>query len=156
MMVLPAIRIDAFLSKKRTAPLTGVNEVGKRTKAAPASDQEPFFELRVPKHNLVGKAVLRDGEVVILKGSTARRQWIGNRAHTASSAQRHDDLVESGIIDISHEPAVFTADYAFQSPSSAADVITGRATNGRTSWIHSETGQTYAEWEEAQLKKDMP
>jgi len=28
--------------------------------------------------------------------------------------------------------------------------------NGRTSWRHTETGQTYAEWEAAQIEKDTP
>ena len=46
------------------------------------------------------------------------------------------------------------ADFAFSSPSAAADIVAGRSTNGRTAWKVVGTGQTYAEWEDAQLSED--
>lgn len=108
------------------------------------------------KRRLHGKAVLRDGEMVILAGSQVRDRWAGNPAHTPGSARRHAELVAQGIIDSSVSPAIFTTDFAFASPSLAAEMVAGRSSNGRVSWIHTTTGQTYAEWEAAQLEQDTP
>jgi hypothetical protein len=50
-------------------------------------------------------------------------------------------LIEQGILIEDGEQLVLTQDYAFDSPSSAAGVLLGRAANGRTEWknAHGET-----------------
>lgn len=148
MMVLPAIRIDAFLSKKRSS-----------TNTAPQFERDsvPVFEFSVAKHGLRARAEMRNGEMVVLSGSVVRPRWAGDRKANTNYFRLHDELVELGVIVTeSTGNAVMVADFAFSSPSAAAAVVAGRSANGRTSWIHTETGQTYAEWEEAQLKKDAP
>ncbi|MEP4981727.1 DUF4357 domain-containing protein [Ascidiaceihabitans sp.] len=45
----------------------------------------------------------------------------------------------------------FQKDCSFSSPSAAAAILKGRAANGRTSWGHSVSGKTFADWEAAQI-----
>ena len=47
----------------------------------------------------------------------------------------------------------FTQDYSFTSPSAAASVIAARNTNGRAHWKHEASGQTYADWRDAQVEE---
>lgn len=44
-------------------------------------------------------------------------------------------LIETGVID---EEFLFTRDYLFSSPSTAASVVRGASTNGRTAWKNSD------------------
>lgn len=144
MMVLPAIRVDAFLSRKRTdAPsIKSPHEAGVE------------FEFAIKRHGIKARAVLANGEWVVKAGSLARGEWKRVTAHNQSYAKLRDELIESGVIQDDGAIAVFTSDYSFASPSAAAGIVAGRSSNGRTSWIHTETGQTYAEWEAAQIEKD--
>lgn len=147
MMVLPAIRIDAFLNKKRSA---------QPAKAAALVQDLPRFMMTVPRHGVSATANLRDGEIIVLQGSIVRPEWVGDRKQNTNYFKLHDELVANGTIRRDGATGVFATDYAFSSPSAAAAVVAGRSTNGRTSWVHPQTGQTYAEWEEAQLTKDLP
>lgn len=139
-MVLPAIRVDNFLLKKRhdAAELTLKDK-----------DHQVVFECRVLKHDIHAFAVLSEGEMIVRKGSKVR----GSQKDDVDSGLFHSrtrrELIESGKINQN----VLTIDYAFQSPSGSASVVTGRPTNGRTAWRVVETGQTYAEWENAQLSE---
>ncbi|RBW44897.1 hypothetical protein DS901_05730 [Loktanella sp. D2R18] len=54
------------------------------------------------------------------------------------------------------DTAIFTQDYAFSSPPSAAAVVLGCSANRRTSWVHFTTQETYADWETAQLNDVTP
>jgi len=147
MMVLPAIRIDAFLNKKR--PKASVEQ-------ATAFAATPTFEFRLPRHGIVATAELREGELVVKAGSQTRAEWVGDPKHATNYIKLHDDLVAAGTIQVSGQSATFVDDYAFSSPSAAAAVVAGRSANGRTSWIHIPSGQTYADWEKAELSEDTP
>lgn len=142
-MVLPAIRVDLLQSGKR-APVRAAED--------PAPETEEVFEFKVAKHGIHARAVLRDGEMVVLKGSVVRPKWAGDRKYNASSWKLHDNLVNNGIIVVNNGQATLTQDYAFTSPSAAADVVAGRGANGRISWQLPD-GRTYAEWEETKLSK---
>lgn len=146
-MVLPAIGIGAFDDKGRAVKQDG---------STAGRNGDKFFEFVIAKHGLHGKALVVDGEVVVLKGSLVRGVWIGDRKHTPGSANRMDELIASGVIDTSQSPAIFTKDIAFSSPSLAAEMISGRSSNGRREWKHKVTGQTYAEWEQAQIAEEAP
>ncbi|WP_417629120.1 GIY-YIG nuclease family protein [Pararhodobacter aggregans] len=144
MMVLPAIRIDAFLDKRRSV----------ETKAPSShASADPVFEFRVPRHGVAARATLRDGEMIVHAGSVVRPAWVGDRKHNTHYFVLHDELVANGTIRMDGDAAVMTADFAFSSPSAAAAVVAGRTANGRTSWLHVPSGQTYAAWEEAQVKE---
>ena len=49
---------------------------------------------------------------------------------------------------------VFIEDVAFKSPSAASGVILNRNDNGRRSWRVKETGQSLADWQDAQVPID--
>ena len=59
-----------------------------------------------------------------------------------------DLLLETGVIDEEHQ---FTRDYLFSSPSTAASIVRGASTNGRTAWKNSQ-GQTLAQAEAAEIE----
>ena len=142
MMVLPAIRVDLFLSRKRSIKADiDANEPEEVTK----------FEFKVPRHGVHAFSVVQGGEMIVQAGSVVRSAWVGDRTHKTSYWKIHDELVANGTISLTGDTAIFTQDFAFSSPSSAAAVVAGRSANGRTSWVNTTTQQTYAEWEEARL-----
>jgi hypothetical protein len=92
-----------------------------------------------------------NGQFVVLKGALARKQ--GVESWTSYRGLR-DELVQSGrLVDGSDPQFLVFADHVpFDSPSAAAAVVLGRNSNGRIEWKVSETGRTYADWQETQLK----
>jgi len=147
-MVLPAIRVDLFQTGRRAT-----RDVEK-TAAATAND-EVAFTLSLPRHAITANALLVAGEMVVQAGSEVRPTWVGDLSNKTSYSTIHADLLARGIIDASGDKAVFTEDFAFSSPSAAAAVVCGRSANGRTSWKRP-NGQSYAEWEAAQLAAAAP
>ncbi|WP_417799016.1 GIY-YIG nuclease family protein [Terasakiella pusilla] len=142
LMVLPAIGVDIFISKKR--PSKNVEEdVGE--------DERPVFELFARKHGLKATAVLEGGEFVVQAGSLARTKWEGRGSELTSYSQLHAELVRTGILIIDSDRRVFTENYAFKSPSAAAAVVNGRPANGTIEWKLRGTDKTYKEWEADQL-----
>ncbi len=138
MMVLPAIRVDNFLSRKRSLS----------TPAHASPSQEPTrFECTVARHGVHAFAVVIDGEMVVQQGSVVRPAWTGDRGQKSSYNALHDALVADGTI----MNGILQSDVAFKSPSAAAAVVSGRSANGRTAWTVKATGQTYADWEADQL-----
>lgn len=139
MMVLPAIRVDAFQSQKRT--------IHSSEQAETETEVSPKFECTVRRHGVHATAVLRDGEMIVLAGSRVRSKWVGDRAYKTSYFKLHDELLQNGTIAVVGSSGTLLEDFAFSSPSSAAAVVSGRSSNGRTAWTVQGTGQTYAEWE---------
>ena len=143
LMVLPALRIDMFLSSRRApsssvaAPLDGLGIV--------------CFELNLRKHGITAQALLRDGEFVVQAGSTARREWAGVGTESSGYAMLHGELLRTGVLVIQGDVSVFTSDYAFGSASAAAAVVCGRPSNGTLEWKVKDEGATYKEWEARQL-----
>lgn len=136
MMVLPAIRVDNFLVKKR--------DTSTPEEIAPT---EVRFECVVPRHDVHAFAVLKEGELIVQAGSKVRSDWVGDKTYNKHYWSLFDTLVSNGIISNSR----FTEDYAFSSPSAAAAVVSGRSSNGRKAWKVIGSDQSYADWEETQL-----
>lgn len=143
-MVLPALGVDLLQSGKRTVPPTSV-----------PTAEGPVFTLRTVKTGVEGRARLDGSDFRVLAGSRARRTWAGKGDHDYGYRALHGKLCAEGILRQDADHAIFAQDYAFNSPSAAAAVMTGRPANGRTEWRHETTGQTLAEWEAEQLK-DLP
>jgi hypothetical protein len=118
-------------------------------KQSPAGDQTPLFRLFNKKNGISARARLLPEGFVVLAKSQVRRTWEGAMMNYA---KLHAKLVADGVIDITVEPAVFLADYAFDSPSAAAAVCQGRSANGRLDWKVDVTQMTYAEWEKSTLE----
>lgn len=144
LMVLPAIRVDLFTTKAKPHRL----EAG----AATQSDADaPVFELILKKEGIKATAVLEDGEFVVQKGSLARGTYIGDRSEKSYYWKHHDKLVEQGILVGEGKHKIFTASYGFTSTSAAGAVCNGRSTSGPLAWKVKGTGQTYKDWEAANL-----
>lgn len=142
LMVLPALRIDVFLSNKRpSVPAAGVAHAPRGL----------VFELTARKYGIVATAIFEDGEFVVQKGSQARPAWTGPADH--NYAQAHAELLRMGVIEPRGAHAEFTTNYAFTSPSAAASAVNGRPSNGTVDWKLKGTGQTYKEWEAEELAK---
>jgi hypothetical protein len=58
-----------------------------------------------------------------------------------------------GVLQLDGDHCVFTKSYAFKSPSAAAAVVNGRPANGTIEWKVKGSGQTYKDWEAAQLAR---
>jgi hypothetical protein len=96
------------------------------------------------------RAIESDGEFVVLKGSTARKDgspsWM-------SYKELRDELFQAGKLRPSADPEFleFAEDVPFRSPSAAAAVVAAANRNGRVMWRVEGTGETYGEWQESQL-----
>jgi len=128
---------------------------------APAPEEvmvpaSPLFELISKKHGLHAEAREIDGDFVVMAGSLARGQWCG--MENQSYHDLHRKLYGWGVLtqtdDDNH--LSFSHDYAFRSPSAAAAVIFGRASNGRKEWCLKGTKTTYADWQEEQVAAVSP
>lgn len=138
-LVLPAIRVDMFLNKKR--PSATVQE---------GPDQREIkFILESKKHDLSARAVLRDGEFIVQKGSGARAIWT---QPGKGYGDLHSELLARGVMQVEGPNCFFTENYAFSSTSAAAAVVLGRAVRGPTEWKLAADGKTYKEWEAGQLQ----
>lgn len=134
-IVLPVLGLNVLRSAPRPASAVVAN-------AAPSA-VVPAFTLNQQKENLVARAMEIDGEFTVLAGSQAR----GTRVGSGSYDRLRDQLEADGTIEVAAVPAIFTRDFVFASPSAAASVVTGRASNGRTAWVEAKTGLTYGDWQ---------
>jgi hypothetical protein len=58
--------------------------------------------------------------------------------------EMQDELIASGVVERDGSGYVFSRDHPFDSPSTAAEVVLGTATNGWIKWI-SENGASLAD-----------
>lgn len=140
-MVLPAIKVDILKSGTRKI----------RDAEEELISPEPQFFFNIVKHSVEAKAVLREGEMVVLAGSIVRPEAGDGRLGPSSYSNLRKKLIHSSVLETFDGKTSFATDYAFSSPSAAAAVVANRSTNGRTSWKTAD-GKTYAEWEENLLK----
>ena len=77
---------------------------------------------------------------VVHKGSTAR---VGNVASLQGTSHERlrEQLVTDGVLNLQGTQYVFTRDYLFPSPSTAAIAVLGRSANGWVEWKTAQ-GQT--------------
>lgn len=110
----------------------------------------PLFTMSVPKYGISAKAREQNGDFVVLRGSIARDHWTSS--HHSGYESLYQQLVDEGVLsDMNSGTRQFATDYPFSSPSAAAAVISGRPTNGRTTWTTADGGETYAHWQEQKV-----
>lgn len=129
-------------------PPPEVPDSSSQSDEGPAADS-PLFELSVVGATATAREI--NGEFVVFKGSTARKQGIAS--WTSYKALR-DQLVDEGRLTDSDSPdyLVFADNVAFNSPSAGAAVVNAGNLNGRINWKVASSGQTYQEWYEQKLK----
>lgn len=144
LMVLPAIRIDMFLNKRRTVSIHV---------DATLPSALPEFELSNRKHGLTALAQLIDGEFVVKEGSQARAEWSGDTTEKTSYWKLFRELVNQGVLVVEGDHRVFSTDYAFSSTSAAGAIVNGRSTRGPTDWKVKGSTKTFKDWESEQLSE---
>lgn len=139
LMVLPALRVDMFLDRRRTPKPSQPEKK--------ASDTSPIFELINKKHGIRAQAVLEDGEFIVKEGSQARAEWMGSTKEKTHYFKLHRELIDNGVLTAQGINRVFASDYAFSSTSAAGAVVNGRSTAGPREWKVQGTGQLFKDWE---------
>ncbi len=142
-MVLPAIRVDMFMEKKRDDT---------RKFLTTESVSIPEFELHAKKAGITASALIDGSEFIVQKGSDSQISWVGK--HLTNYQPLQAELIANGVIAPKGKIGSFSKGYAFSSPSAAAAVVLGRSANGRTEWKVKGTSKTYSEWEIENLKSD--
>lgn len=147
-LILPVLGLD-FL-KEHTA-LPEKQPVGVQSLQVQPTNASPIFELISRKHNLTATAQQIDGEFIVMAGSSSRAAWEGTQGHNYHPL--YDTMKEQGkiVVPPTSSIAIFQEDVPFSSPSTAAAVVLGRASNGRTKWRVRDTGMTYADWQNSLL-----
>jgi hypothetical protein len=117
----------------------------------PAAAVSPTFELQLRREGITATAREIDGEFTVLEGSEARSTWTGvQHAYKAL----HEKLVQEAALVPNDDGKTmrFTHDQVFASPSAAAAVVVGRASNGRNDWKIQGTGVSYGSWQNRDIE----
>lgn len=149
LMILPALRIDMFPSRRC---LGDCGSAGPVQENGPQDDGPVVFELVAPILGIRATAIQNEnGDFVVQEGSQAQLQWGGNPLHTY--AREHAKLVSQKALRPGPEgnTLVFTRNWTFTSTSAAASVVRGTPANGRTEWKVQGSGEPYGKWEEDNL-----
>lgn len=157
--VLPVLGMEFLRDKPAPTP-----RVQQGTDQTPATDAKtaisttgPTFVLDSKKHGLSAEAQEINGEFVVLAGSTAQADWIGETSGGSSYGRLHKKLVDDGTLPPGPDGLrQFKENTAFNSPSAAAATIFGRPSNGRVAWKIKDSSQTYAQWQDEQLAATTP
>lgn len=136
-LVFPVLGFHFLQPKPMVTPGEGETSV----------DESPLFHLHVV--GAVGRAREVNGEFIVMKGSTARKE--GTKTWTSYKALRQQLVLEGKLVESSQpDYLIFKEDVAFASPSAGAAVVNAGNMNGRTMW-RTEAGETYQQWHERKL-----
>ncbi|MEN9855117.1 MAG: hypothetical protein RLZZ157_243 [Pseudomonadota bacterium] len=146
-LMLPLLGLD-FLREAATIPISPSAIVARDENNIVRS---PVFEISSPKHKLTATGQEIDGEFVVQSGSLCRASWEGAGGHNYFNL--HKKLWDQNRIALTPDGqhGVFLEDISFSSPSAAAAIIYGRASNGRVAWKIEGGSMTYADWQNSLL-----
>lgn len=122
--VLPLLGISAFEEKERKTLIR----------------ERVLLTCAAKKKGIIATGYVQAGGFVVCKNSLADPEEKGGM-HEYMRAIRKE-LLEKGILVSEGSLYRFTQDYDLSSPSTAAGVILGRASNGRTEWIDTKSKKT--------------
>ena len=137
LLIYPILGIDAFeAAASDPVPATGVGELIMNGRGVDARGRET-----------------KDG-FVVLAGSRARK------TATASAKprliDRRQQLLTRGVLTDDGAHYVFTQDYRFSSPSTAASVLAGGSSNGRKAWKTPDGRSTLKQLQDARAAAGVP
>lgn len=139
--VLPALRVDCFSSGSIKASAVASNLV------------EATFELYSKKHGVSGTAVWKHGEFIVLAGAKASLNWIGKNQDPTGYEKHRVTMLKKGQFSEQGGYLVLQQDFAFSSPTAAAQVLLGRSSNGRVEWkLSGNPGQNFGDWEDQKIQ----
>jgi hypothetical protein len=137
---------EGFLSEVMLCfPLLGLNAFNA---AAPIQKNAKLFMISARGIKAEGMET-QDG-FVVLAGSGAAKSETPS-CHSFLKEIR-SALLSNGVLKVSGKDYVFTQDYVFASPSTAAGVVQGRSSNGRDNW-KTKDGKTLKEIQESESKE---
>lgn len=151
-LILPVLGLEFLREKPR---VSHISETSQQAADQARDDAGPVFVARSKKYDITAEAQEIEGDFVVLSGSEAVPEWISTASHSYLSL--HESLFEEGklVLNANKTKAIFQEDVSFKSPSAAAAVVYGRASNGRTEWKVKGTNQTYADWQDEQIASVM-
>lgn len=91
------------------------------------------------------KAVVTNEGVVVIEGSGIATSTVPSMA--SAFINQRQKLIDQGVIKKTDGKLVFSKDFLFSSPSTAAAIVMGRNANGRIEW-KDKKGKTLKEKEE--------
>jgi hypothetical protein len=151
LVVLPLLGISAFeipaapaLSERPAIPAPAMPST---VRAAPRLSIEPLYLRGVGGAQAQGAE--RAEGFVVFEGATARVQAVPS-THSFLLRLR-DELMRQGLLVLDGNVLRVTQHHVFDSPSTAAGVLLGRAANGRIEWKDSE-GRTLKELQDKALE----
>jgi hypothetical protein len=173
---LEATLVREIKKAKRAEVKNGSDPSGGRLPEADTADMETFFEnirlllptlgvnvfsVEGPGGDLIlelrwedarADCLVRDGQFVVKSGSLARTKEVDSLGDNPRALRQM--LKKSGVLvpaDGNGSLLRFTQEYAFDSPSAAAAVVSGTGLNGRAAWKVKGVGISYKEWQESQV-----
>ncbi len=156
-LILPVLGLDFLREKPQVekyetsfAQSPEYAKIVAANQATPEPLDNPHFEIHRKKDNVRALAREIDGDFVVFAGSETVSKW----GSTPSNYQKlFDTLISEGKVrvDTGMSRAVFQENVPFSSPSAAAAVVLGRASNGRTEWKVRGTSKTYEDWQNERL-----
>jgi hypothetical protein len=157
LVVLPAVRVDMFISRIRptATPLPVSNDPRQillRDNLAGDKEDQNKFRLQLKREDFTAYAVVNsDGEFVVLAGSQARQI-----TDSGSYKELYGELMRSGVIAEGSDGQLrFQKNYAFKSPSAAGSVAIGRSCDGPSAWKQVSGNMTYKEWEAKRIQASI-
>lgn len=148
--------METYLDNVRLLlPTLGVNVFASETSAPiPSAHREGELVLELRWEDAAAECVVRDGQFVVQAGSFARAKEVDSLGDGSRALRKN--LRDSGVLaPVEGKSGVlkFTQEYAFDSPSGAAAVVSGTGLNGRAAWKVRGEGISYKEWQEKQVAK---
>jgi len=141
-----------FENVRLLLPTLGVNVFAVDAPApATSASEEVTLELRLDE-GAKAECVVREGQFVVKAGSFARSREVDSLGDGSRALRK--TLQESGVlVPAKGNPGLlrFTQEYAFDSPSGAAAVVSGTGLNGRINWKLAGGGMSYKDWQEKQV-----
>jgi hypothetical protein len=135
-------------------PTLGVSAFSTETPGGSKGYPKDALRLELRWEDARAECVVSNGEFIVQPDSTARVKEVDSLGESSKTIRKA--LREEGVLVAADGPSGllrFTQEYAFESPSAAAGVVSGTGLNGRAAWKVKGQGISYKEWQEAQVSK---
>lgn len=133
----------------RVLPLLGISAFEK--KLGPVGPERMILNCVGQKKSILASGYVQPGGFVVCKGSTADPETKAGMHEYMRTIQK--DLLNRGILVADGKLYRFTQDYDLSSPSTAAGIILGQATNGRVKWFDPKSKKTLKAIQEEEAEK---
>jgi hypothetical protein len=118
----------------------------------PAAVSSTKKAMQINAKGIAAKGLPTSEGFVVIAGSGAVIEEVASCPPAVRSMRAA--LLQNGVLKLNGESYVFTQDYVFGSPSTAASVVQGRSANGRVDWKDSK-GRTLNELQEAEAENSQ-